>query len=197
MKEHLGGCVINNDMATWAPQVWDRIVEDEKISSVIDVGCGAGHSLKYFLDMGLYARGIEGYLEAINNSKVKEFIYSHDYIEGPFVLDRNYDLAWCCEFVEHVEEKYSDNFMETFKMCRLVAMTHALPGQPGHHHVNCQNAKYWIDRFDKIGFSYMESYSFELRETLPNPHQNQNGNDRDGNGGWVKNSLMVFSNREK
>jgi hypothetical protein len=31
-------------------------------------------------------------------------------------------------------------------------MTHALPGQPGHHHVNCQPSRYWVQRLKGIGF---------------------------------------------
>lgn len=193
-KAHLGGCIISNDMATWAPQVWDDLIVSEKIKSVIDVGCGAGHSLKYFLDMGLHAIGVEGYQPAIDSSSVKDFIKVHDYVDGVFSTNDIYDLAWCCEFVEHVEEEYSNNFMETFKKCKFVAMTHAQPGQPGYHHVNCQLPEYWIDRFKNIGFIYLEEKSLKLRDLLPIPHQNQNGNDRDGNGGWVKNSLMLFKN---
>jgi len=29
-------------------------------------------------------------------------------------------------------------------------MTHALPGQGGHHHVNEQPAQYWIDHLKRI-----------------------------------------------
>jgi len=31
-------------------------------------------------------------------------------------------------------------------------MTHAVPGQAGHHHVNCQPAEYWVEKLATRGF---------------------------------------------
>jgi hypothetical protein len=56
------------------------------------------------------------------------------------------------------------NFLETFKHCKYVAMTHALPGQPGHHHVNCMNAEYWFGAMEAIGFSLMVEETNEMRK---------------------------------
>ena len=35
-------------------------------------------------------------------------------------------------------------------------MTHAVPGQAGHHHVNCQPSDYWIDLIAQRGYSLSE-----------------------------------------
>ena len=32
-------------------------------------------------------------------------------------------------------------------------MTHALPGQGGYHHVNCQPASYWVQRIEALGYT--------------------------------------------
>jgi len=200
-KDYLGGCLIEDnyplfgkgDVGTWAPQVWDKLIEWYNPKTLIDVGCGAGHSLKYFLDRNIEGIGVEGYLPAIKASSVKNFIKVHDYVEGEFVPEKNYDLAWCCEFVEHVEEQHMKNFMKTFEYCNIVAMTHAVPGQPGYHHVNCQNPEYWIHVFDKIGFKFLEKESLELRDILPTWENDENGNPKYvPNGSHVKNSLMLF-----
>ncbi len=192
-KNYLGGCIIENDIGTWSPQVWDKLIEWYNPKTFIDVGCGAGHSLKYFLDKNIEGIGVEGYLPAIEASSVKNFIKIHDYVEMEFIPEKNYDLAWCCEFVEHVEEQYMPNFMKTFEYCNIVAMTHAVPGQPGYHHVNCQNADYWINAFDKIGFKFLEKESLELRETLPVYKYDEFGNvTYIPNGSHVKNTLMIF-----
>jgi hypothetical protein len=203
-KTHLGGCIIQGDIGTFAPQVWDRLIEKYNPSTYIDVGCGAGHSLKYFIDKGLDGIGVEGYMEAINSSSVKDNIVVHDYTESEFIPSKKIDLAWCCEFVEHVEEKYSNNFMKTFENCKYVAMTHGVPGQPGFHHVNCQPAEYWINRFKNIGFSYLENDSLELRGLLPSYTYNVaidkfldiNGNIFIPNGAHVRNTLMIFKNNK-
>ena len=210
-EEHLGGCVIGGDIGTWAPQVWDKLISLYTVKSCVDVGCGAGHSLKYFIDKNIEGLGIEGYKPAIENSKIREFITEHDYTKGPYIPSKIYDLAWCCEFVEHVEEQYSTNFMETFKRCKIVAITHGVPGQAGFHHVNCQLPEYWIDKFQKFGFFYEKDITLQLRDLLAT-HRICNGvyvnetgeygkfdNDIDPytpHGGHIKNTLMVFKNND-
>ena len=42
--------------------------------------------------------------------------------------------------------------MVTFTSCKYLLVSHATPGQDGHHHVNCQNKEYWIDCFKKNNF---------------------------------------------
>jgi hypothetical protein len=44
----------------------------------------------------------------------------HDYTQGPFRKRQKFDLCWCCEFVEHVEEEYVSNFLATFQMASMV-----------------------------------------------------------------------------
>jgi len=194
MSNHLGGCFIGGEIGdggTYAPQVWNRILEKYKPKTLIDVGCGAGYSLKYFLDRGVDGIGVEGYEEAIKRSPVGGNIVKHDFINGPFIPPSKFDFAWSCEFLEHVEEQYLDNFMQTFKACKYVATTHALPGQPGHHHVNCKNEEYWIDVFSKYGFEYLEQDSLELRKTLI-----KSDGTPEENGGHVRTSLKVFKKKK-
>jgi len=37
------------------------------------------------------------------------------------------------------------------QQCKNVIMTHAVVGQTGYHHVNCQNAPYWIAKMAEYG----------------------------------------------
>lgn len=185
MSKHLGGCYIKEmDIGTWAPQVWDVLIETYKPKNLIDVGCGAGHSTKYFISKGVDSIGVEGYLPAVEYSELGEKIITHDYTKGEYVPSEKFDLAWCCEFVEHVEEKFCNNFMKTFTQCSIVAMTHAVPGQQGYHHVNCKPASYWIQKFKNIGFTYNKDFSLQLRTLLPPT-----------NGVYVKNTLMIFEKK--
>jgi hypothetical protein len=79
---------------------------------------------------------------------------------------RDTDIVWSCEFVEHVEEKYVDNFLAVFgRATKAVLMTHATPGQAGHHHVNCQPADYWIERMQARGF-FLEETLTEMSRSL-------------------------------
>lgn len=186
---HLGGCILAGDIGTFAPQVWDALLALYDIKSVLDVGCGIGQSLQYFIQKGCYGKGVEGWDKAIAASPVPEHIFKHDFTQGPFIPAHLFDLAWCCEFVEHVEEQYASNFLATFTFCRYVAMTFAIPGQPGYHHVNCQPQEYWVGRLKNTGFEFLEANSVALRKLLFKPDGNWQPN-----GGHCRERLLLFRN---
>ena len=48
---HLGGYIQGGDPGTWCPHLWSWIVKEFEIRSVLDVGCGEGHSTKFFHDL--------------------------------------------------------------------------------------------------------------------------------------------------
>jgi SAM-dependent methyltransferase len=176
-QKHLGGYIIGGDSNTYAPEIWDWMI-NHNIKSVIDVGCGEGHSTKYFYDNGCEVLGVEGGINAINNSKIKDKIICHDYNKGPFIPSKTYDAVWCCEFVEHVMEEFAENFLTTFDYAKNIFLTHAVPGQNGYHHVNEQNGDYWISKIENRGFTFNKDLSLELRNI--------------SKALWVK-SLLVFN----
>lgn len=89
----------------------------------------------------------------------------HDFTTGPLYPAQIYDLGWSVEFLEHVEERFLDNVRPAFRACRYVFVTHALPKQPGHHHVNLQKSLYWIDVFADWGFVHDADFSAFLRNS--------------------------------
>ena len=159
MAGHLGGYIAGGDPDTFYPELWQWMVknDDMHVCSVLDVGCGDGATLRAFRKLGCHAEGIEGV------EQDDALIYRHDCTTGPWESARHYDLVWCCEFVEHVEEQFIPNFLATFKAGRFVAMTHALPGQAGHHHVNTQNSGYWVERMHAAGFDLRDDLKLEAR----------------------------------
>ena len=162
---HLGGCGINGDPATHYPKMWTDLVKSLGVKSVLDVGCGFGYSLDYFINtLGLQGMGVEGSLKVKNIALNSDIIKHHDYSTGPFIPDDEYDLAWSCEFVEHVDKEFISNFMSTFKKCKYIVLTYASIGQSGHNHVNENTEDYWIKTFFSYGFEYEPKLTFKLRE---------------------------------
>lgn len=141
---HLGGYVAGGDPATFYPELWTWLVQGYGVKTVLDVGCGDGQAVSFFESLGAHAIGVDGV-------QTHDWVWQHDFTTGPIVT-QPFDLVWCCEFVEHVEEQYVPNFLATFKVAPLVLMTHAEPGQGGYHHVNCQMPSYWIGAMAAIGF---------------------------------------------
>lgn len=150
---HLGGCNIYGDPACECPKMWKYLMDTLGVKSVVDVGCGFGFHTKYFKEiLGCDVLGVEGSSKVVDISLLPNDIVCHDYTTGSYIPEKVYDMCWCIEFVEHIEEKYRENFIDTFKKCKYLVMTHGLPGQGGYHHVNCQPPEYWIDLLHGHGF---------------------------------------------
>jgi SAM-dependent methyltransferase len=165
-NEHLGGAFLEApDANTYLPDVWTYLIDKYGAKSVLDIGAGAGWSTKWFAEQGLLALGVEGWPEALEKSQCRDRIVAHDYTWGPFVPAMSFDLGWCAEFVEHIEEEHVPNFMVSFQACRHVCMTHGEIGQLGYHHVNCQNTDYWIEKMRQYGFDYDAAETAHLRAT--------------------------------
>jgi len=147
LPDHLGGFIKEGDPATWFPELWAWLVVELGVRSVLDIGCGTGRALKFFERLGCRVQGIEGV--PMDDPRILEWDCTHE----PFASQEEFDLVWSCEFVEHVEEAFVPNFLETIKLGRLLLMTHADPGQPGTHHVNCRPSGYWIEQVEKAGFA--------------------------------------------
>jgi hypothetical protein len=155
-SDHLGG---HENLTQFDEGAFDWLQDYTGARSFIDIGCGPGGMAAYALMRGLAARGVDGDPGFARGSP---FIIEHDYTTGP--LDAgHFDLGWAVEFVEHVEERYLSNFMATFAGCDTVFITAAVPGQPGHHHVNCQWGDYWVARFDGAGFDYDREATLGVR----------------------------------
>ena len=74
------------------------------------------------------------------------------------------DLVHCQEVVEHIEEQYLDNLLESMCSGRFILMTNALPGQGGHHHVNEQPTEYWIHPLANRGCQVMVEDTRRIRK---------------------------------
>jgi len=156
--KHLGGHanITHIDMATLK-----FAKEHLLVSSMLDVGCGPGGQLQIANELGIEAIGIDGFP---GHNRVEGVdIIIHDFCKGAYTKHKPRDLAWSCEFLEHVESKYIPNYMESFKSCDKVITTFAPRGTHGHHHVNCKDEEYWINVFEKHGFKYVPAITNKIR----------------------------------
>lgn len=167
-KPHLGGNILGGDPGTYCPAIWDYLIDTFQPKSIFDVGCGEGHLINYFYDKGIKVRASEGLSENINNARLKSCIIEHDYTQD-VLKPIKVDMTISCEFVEHVEERFIQNYLPQFCACKILVFTHALPNQDGHHHVNCQKAEYWITLMSYFGFKFMFEESKTARSLTTQP----------------------------
>ena len=176
-KPHLGGNIAEGDPATFCPSSWEYIIKKYNISSVTDVGAGRGWAAKWFSSQGLDVTAIEGLEDNVKNSIYP--LIEHDITTSPFI--KNVDFVNCIEVVEHIEEVYIKNLLDTLCSGKYLLITHATPGQGGHHHVNEQSAEYWISYIEDRGYKFSQEDTITIRSLAK------------ANGGmWIEKNGLFF-----
>lgn len=161
---HLGGNISVGDPHSFSPSVWNYMIDRFALRSVLDIGAGMGHAANYFHKAGMQVVAIEGLAENCNKSVFPSI--QVDLTKAPVVC--SVDLVNCIEVVEHIEEQYLDNLLDSLCCGKIILMTNALPGQGGYHHVNEQPTEYWITHLKKRGCSLSVDDTQRIRTLATN-----------------------------
>lgn len=161
---HLGGNIMQGDSWTYSPNVWKYMIDRFAINSVLDVGAGLGYAAHWFHKNGCQVVAMDGLPANVNMAKFP--IVQHDITNGPFKCP--VDLVHCQEVVEHIEEQYLMNLLFSLANGNVIVMTHAEPGQNGHHHVNCKDQNYWVDSLNAVGFNLLPDDTMRIRKIAAN-----------------------------
>ena len=159
-QPHLGGGIKLGDPYTWCPSVWDYLIARFGIETAMDLGSGCGNAAAYFHRKGVRVIAVEGHEASVRGSLYPAI--RHDLSTAPVVT--RVDLVHCHELVEHIEPACLDHLLSSMLSGRIIVMTHAVPGQPGHHHVNLQPQAYWVSQFERRGAVLLEEDSRRIRE---------------------------------
>jgi SAM-dependent methyltransferase len=147
-------------------------MENVKPQSVIDLGCGTGKSLDYFLQCGVDAIGVEGSKLAISKAKHRQRIIRWN-LEKELQLGRRFDLLYSYEVLEHIHGDFADNVVRScVAHSDLLILTAARPGQGGEGHFNEQPPEYWINRFQGHGYYFDEKMTAALKATCETHAEN-------------------------
>ena len=139
-------------------------------ATIVDAGCAVGEYVARFNELGYDAIGIEGSSEAFDFVQ-SEHIYNLDLRKPIFLSPEkaiNHDLCISFEVAEHIEEEYSDIYVDN--LCRFsdrILLTAAPPGQKGHFHVNCQPKPYWIKKFKERGYERNRNLEEKFKTSFP------------------------------
>jgi SAM-dependent methyltransferase len=142
-----------------------KVVARFSPKSVLDVGCGTGKALEFFLSKGIDAVGIEGSAIARAKSLHPDRIIPCD-LRKPVHLGRTFDLVWCFEVAEHIHFRFTDVFVQTIaRHAPVFVISAAPPGQGGEGHFNMQPKTYWIAKAADVGFKLDSEATAELANT--------------------------------
>jgi hypothetical protein len=155
---HLGG---HYDISNLDTGLFDYLKTKYNIESMLEIGCGLGKQVDYAVEQGVESVGVDGDYTVTRSQN--NFVIC-DLTQSVPEFNRTFDLVWSVEFVEHLHEKFIHNYMKLFQLGSYAVITHAFPGQKGHHHVNCQQSIYWIDVFYDYGFVYDPNVTREMKK---------------------------------
>ena len=70
----------------------------------------------------------------------------------------------CQEVVEHIEEAFLENLLQSLACGKFILMTHALPGQGGYHHVNEKPTEYWVEHLRRYNCHVLAEDTARVRK---------------------------------
>jgi SAM-dependent methyltransferase len=142
----------------------EGIIKTVNPTSVLDVGCGAGRSLDWFLEKGIEVVGLEGSSIGIKHARNPQHIIQTN-LNEPVDIGRRFDLVWCFEVAEHIHPNYTEVFIQSLVVhsdCIMISAAH--PGQGGVGHFNEQPRSYWLSQFNRFGFEHDDTGRLEIIE---------------------------------
>lgn len=150
-----------------AGRIAHSILNEFRVTRVIDVGCGTGALLEVLRDMGCEVFGLEYADAALKYCHARRLdVAKFDLERNIFNDNRTFDVAVSMEVAEHLPEMAADRYVDLLtRLSPIIVFTAAPPGQGGTDHVNEQLPSYWINKFRQRGFEHTEEISERWRET--------------------------------
>lgn len=125
-------------------------------AKILVVGAGNGYELVAFLKHGFDCRGIDLYIPDVKMVKENSVCASADNI--PF-KDKEFDLVFCTEMMEHVPEKITENILlECKRVAKKFYFTIATTMDDGYWtHINLHPYYWWINKFQRLKFNILNA----------------------------------------
>src|SRR5271165_2246297 len=129
------------------------------LRTVLDLGCGTGVWLRVLQAGG--RRQVFGVdIEAIDPADLEvdaDLILTAD-LGRKLDLHQRYDLVVCLEVAEHIGAQFADIVVDNcVRHGDLILFSAALPGQQGFNHINEQPPNYWVERFERHGYTAIDA----------------------------------------
>jgi len=169
----------------WTGDFCKVIIETFNPAAVIDFGCGTGDILLPFEERGLSILGIDASCANKKRSKIKEGNFLLFDLRNKYKSRRKYDLCFCFEVGEHIEERYSDTLIENLTRPGSTILFTASTSHEGIDHVNVKPHEWWIKKFQECNFEFNKQLTEAIQKEMRNIPGIQS---------WYVENLLVFKN---
>ena len=134
-----------------AQEIMPFLISKLHPKSIVDIGCGRGIFLEEAEKQGIEVLGIDG--DYIEQDKLLIRNFMGFDLTKKLELNRKFDLAISFEVAEHIDEKFSELFVDNLtSLSSIIAFSAAIPMQGGVGHINEQWPTYWEQKFAKRGY---------------------------------------------
>lgn len=155
------------------------LAERDCPTSVLDIGCGSGAYLKYFVAGGTRSiRGIDSTDRKFSHLEPDE--YTRADLEKPLDLHGSFELVICTGVIQGIPDHSERMFVDgvTGYASKRIVFSGVCPGQIGSMHAKSQAITHWVDLFESFGWypCLFDSLALRSLSTLP----------------WFRAGLVVF-----
>jgi len=160
------------DGQLWDPKLAIFLAGLFQGKTVIDLGCGLCHYLKAWRQAGVDVDGMDG---SPFVADLRLGCYVMDLAEPILFAKSNYDWAFCLEVGEHIPPEHAGTFLDNVAAAARegIVLSWAVPGQPGHGHVNCRPNEWVIWQLELRGFALDRRLTRFVREIAYLPYLRQ------------------------
>ena len=173
-----------NDDTRCGPFVWRSEQYFQKKMKICDLGCAGGGLVYDFISRGHFAVGIDGSDVNLVSGRahwgiIPENLYVADITKDFYFFDQDssshfkFDLITAWEVMEHIPENLVEPLMANVARhldsqgcfaCSIATFPHFDPVSGAIWHVNIHPKKWWIDKFDSLGFEAINDHPFLTRD---------------------------------
>lgn len=137
-----------------AKEVIPYLLQQFKIDSVVDLGCGIGTWLAVFAENGVTDfLGCDGSYVPQGYLQIPQSSFRAVDLSQSLEFERRYSLAMSMEVAEHIAPESAEAFVKKLtELSDIVLFSAALPYQGGTGHVNENLPEYWALLFRKYDY---------------------------------------------
>ena len=155
------------------------ILQQYKISSLTDLGCGTGAYIRMIENKNIKTQGFDG------NPETKKYDVSGGLCVGPVDITQKRfwdvtDAAMSIEVAEHIPAEYEEAFINNLvnSARHLIFLSWGVPGQGGEGHVNGKLGEDVVKKMNQRGWKRSNDYTQRLQN--------------DAEFEWIKQNVQVF-----